>query len=246
MFLSTSSVTTALVLCLAITNVEAITKCTKDENTCGCKTEKGTISLKKYADKGFKDSDPGTAYVYYWNPCKDFTIGSSGIPPVTASCVQEISQYEHYDCGSHKTLQTSADKDGNAVFNMDSADTTRHSVVTCRCQEGAGDVFKFIREDPMTPGIYYMSLTGDTCCPQSGGGQGGSGGLSVGSVLLIVFFVVLVVYLVGGMVVQTVVRKAEGRERIPNLSLWTAVPGLIKDGIRFTCSCGKSKGYDSI
>jgi hypothetical protein len=48
----------------------------------------------------------------------------------------------------------------------------------------------------------------------------------------IVFFsrvvVFIFVYLVGGMVFQTVLRKAEGKERVPNIAFWSALPSLIK------------------
>ncbi|GFS01413.1 cation-dependent mannose-6-phosphate receptor [Elysia marginata] len=245
MRLSRTSTGSVLVLLVVFTNIEAITQCTKDEESCGCKTEKGTISLKKYADSPFQDTDPITAFTYYWSPCKDIAKGV-----ITASCVQEIGGNQHYDCGVHRTISTSVDSAGNAVFKMDAGDNKRHSFITCKCKANAVDLFHFEKEDPMIQGLYDMSLTGDSCCPKSGPapspGGGGGGGLSVGSILLIVLLVVVVVYLVGGVVLQTAVRKAEGKERIPNLSLWAAIPGLIRDGVRFTFSCGKSTHYDQI
>ena len=231
------------VLLAVSTCSQAITQCTYDASLCGCKTDKGVISLQKYTDSPFSSQDPKTTYTYYWSPCKDITKGT-----VTASSVQEISSSEHYDCGSFQTVTTTATS-GNAMFHLDAGDGLRHSLITCVCKENSVDVFTFDREDPVTPGIYDMSLTGDSCCPNAGpapGPTGGGGGLSVGSILLIVALVVVVVYLVGGVIVQTGIRKAEGRERIPNVSVWTAIPGLIRDGFRFTFSCGKSTHYDQI
>ncbi|KAL8609024.1 hypothetical protein ACOMHN_065250 [Nucella lapillus] len=42
------------------------------------------------------------------------------------------------------------------------------------------------------------------------------------------FFSVLLVYLVAGVMFMKFVRKAEGKEVVPNYSIWTAIPGLIK------------------
>ncbi|RUS70814.1 hypothetical protein EGW08_021421 [Elysia chlorotica] len=224
---------------------QAITKCTFVPSSCGCNTDKGLISLEKYADSPFSDQDPITSYTYHWSPCKDITKGS-----ISASCFQEIPSSFSYDCGAFSTTKTSV-KDGNAVFQLDASDGTRHSTITCTCRQNAADVFKFDSEDPMSPGNYALSLTGEICCPKSapgpsGGGGGGDGGLSVGSVLLIIALVVVVVYLVGGVALQIGVRKAEGKERIPNLSFWTELPGLVVDGFRFTLSCGKTAQYSPI
>ena len=41
---------------------------------------------------------------------------------------------------------------------------------------------------------------------------------------------VVLVYLAGGLAFQKGVRKASGRDVIPNYSLWTALPGLVKVG----------------
>ena len=42
------------------------------------------------------------------------------------------------------------------------------------------------------------------------------------------FLVVVVLYLAGGVAVQAGVRKARGKERMPNIEFWSALPGFIK------------------
>ncbi|KAL8609023.1 hypothetical protein ACOMHN_065249 [Nucella lapillus] len=98
-----------------------------------------------------------------------------------------------------------------------------------------------------TPGLrHVMTLKSHYCCY-----GGGKAGLSVGSILVIVFFSLLLVYLVAGVMFMKFARKAEGREVVPNYSIWTAIPGLIKDGVLFTfrraCSlCGRRGTYDKV
>ncbi|KAJ8025223.1 hypothetical protein HOLleu_35369 [Holothuria leucospilota] len=67
------------------------------------------------------------------------------------------------------------------------------------------------------------------------------------------FSCLLFVYLVAGVLYMKFIRKAEGKEVIPNYSMWVQVPGLVKDGGKFTYSrigqlCGKKSPstYDNI
>ena len=184
-----------------------------------------------------------TGYTYYWSPCKDITRGE-----ITSSCLQEDSMGNGFDCGAHKFFHTEV-QGGNAAFHMDASDNQRHSETVCFCKPGGKDTFKFEMEDPDIQGLYDLSLTGDSCCSKSGPGPGslsGAGGLSIGSIVLIIVLVVVIVYLLVGLVVQSAVRKAKDRERIPNVSFWSLLPGLVRDGFKFTFSCGKSSSYQQI
>ena len=53
------------------------------------------------------------------------------------------------------------------------------------------------------------------------------------SIFLFRFFSLLIVYLVAGMIFMKFVKKAEGKEVIPNSSFWFSIPGNIKVS-RFT------------
>lgn len=229
-----------LVVTTRLASGQQITKCTFDESVCGCKTDQGYISLRQYMDKPLYAQDSSQGYEYHWNPCKDFTMGT-----VTAGCIQHLPNMDDYDCGTHKSTTTSVES-GNAVFELKAADNLRISKITCVCKSNAVDVFELEGEFP--PGTYDFQLTGDSCCqgaaPPSSSGK--SDGLSPGSILLIIFLVAVVVYLVGGVAFQTGIRKAKGKESLPNINFWTTVPGLIKDGFRFTFSCGKQTSYQSI
>ena len=55
--------------------------------------------------------------------------------------------------------------------------------------------------------------------------------------------VAVIGYLVGGIVFMKFVKGAEGKEIIPNVTLWMGIPGLIKDGALFIKS--KLTGFKS-
>ncbi|XP_046983635.1 cation-dependent mannose-6-phosphate receptor-like [Schistocerca americana] len=80
-------------------------------------------------------------------------------------------------------------------------------------------------------------------------GAAADGGLSTGSVLCILLFVFLGVYFVGGALALRLLRGATGREMVPNIEFWSALPELVKDGVTFTlngCRVRPANLYDSI
>ncbi|KAK3794682.1 hypothetical protein RRG08_056698 [Elysia crispata] len=236
----TPSLATILSIVALTSAQEQITECTYDADSCGCKTDQGYINLRSYEDKPLYAKDPIQDNEYHWNPCKDFQMGT-----INSACIQHLPAGDDYDCGSHDTTKTSVEE-GNAVFQLVSGDLARLSKITCICKKNAVDVFSFEGEFP--PGTYDMQLSGDSCCPGAAPPSSDSSGddLSPGSILLIIFLVAVVLYLIVGVVVQTAIRKARGKESLPNVIFWSALPGLIKDGFLFTFSCGKQTGYNKI
>lgn len=67
--------------------------------------------------------------------------------------------------------------------------------------------------------------------------------LTGGEVLLIIFFCgFLIPYLAFGALYMRMRHGASGADLIPNRELWMSIPGLIKDGFRFTMSGFKTTG----
>ena len=62
--------------------------------------------------------------------------------------------------------------------------------------------------------------------------KGGSGGV----VFIIILLVAPTVYFAGGFIFNWKVKNLEGRERIPHVDFWAGLPGLIKEGARFSKS----------
>jgi len=58
--------------------------------------------------------------------------------------------------------------------------------------------------------------------------------LGADSIILILLFVAIFVYIVGGISFKKYRMGATGWDMIPNLGFWTALPGLVKDGIVYT------------
>jgi len=70
----------------------------------------------------------------------------------------------------------------------------------------------------------------------------GKGGLSVGSILLIIVLCLLVVYFVAGVLFNKFKRQLTGVEIIPNVTFWTSIPGLVKDGVMFLVNKVRNRG----
>jgi len=80
----------------------------------------------------------------------------------------------------------------------------------------------------------------------NGGGSVGAGGMSTGTVMCIVLLVTIVVYIVGGILVNKYARKIEGSSLFPNHSFWTAFPGYVKDGFKFSFGKLTRKEYETL
>ncbi|RUS84635.1 hypothetical protein EGW08_007607 [Elysia chlorotica] len=128
---------------------QGLTSCEYDADSCGCKTNKGLISLKKYEDKGLTYVDTSSSAEYTWNPCKDVSIGLTD-----AACIQAFPPILSYDCGTHDST-TSSVKSGYATFNLKATVESRQSEIKCTCK--SGEKFSFVKEDP--PGYYYLEWT---------------------------------------------------------------------------------------
>ncbi|KAK3791354.1 hypothetical protein RRG08_012536 [Elysia crispata] len=226
----------------------------KKINSCSCKLDDGTvIDLSPVADSGkakFLDQwDTNYVSQYSYNPCKEFSEGScSGVS------VCQYTGSDYYECGTQSSATFSNDPKNPNVVNIQYQSlggdgVTRTSQVTLNCVQSGPDSLDVLGENPTTPAFYNFQLNSVHCCPKKGGsgGSAAAAGISIGSILVIIFFVVLVSYFALGVAFQKFVRKASGREVVPNVNLWVATPGLIKDGALFVVKRGKYSGeYNKI
>ena len=133
----------------------------------------------------------------------------------------------------------------------DDGSATRNGYIKVQCS-GTDQGFA-TKGDSNQPSFYEI----DAIAPCSGGAapigptgtpdhqkdddsaEGGAGGI-----LLIISFSGLVVYFGAGFMYNWKHKNLEGKERIPNLEFWTGLPGLIKEGCRFTLAKVKrDEGY---
>ncbi|BFY98708.1 hypothetical protein BsWGS_01748 [Bradybaena similaris] len=214
---------------------QGFTSCSYNLN-CTANTNLGIIDLNR-ASKGssYQFTDTVTGNTYNWEPCSDFTLYG-----ITAGAMQlEPGKYS-IPIGVHRLASCDTTADGFVRFNM-KTDNYWFTYVTCIC--GGGDIFIFESENPNSN--VNFQFTSNACCTNYSP-PATSSTISPGTMLVIVFFSVLLLYLVLGTVYQVAIRQSQGRDRIPNIALWSSVPGLVKDGFIFTFTCGRRGGYGQV
>jgi len=229
-------------------------------NACGA----GSISLTgltKTSGTDYTGSDG--VYEYYMNVCAAALYGG-------ADCSQKgfaICQYAGSTfvaslgtwnlaswASASSTVVTATLTDGDKCYQGgDWITRTAHVQFTCghsstsptfSIAEGANCVFNL--------GLNANCGSGPAPPdPSSSGGKGPDGtssGLSGGSVFLIILVVLLPIYIAAGCVYKTKTKGTSGVESCPNVDFWRDLPGLVKDGFRFTFSkCrGGSSSYNQV
>ncbi|XP_025096366.1 uncharacterized protein LOC112565231 isoform X2 [Pomacea canaliculata] len=180
----------------------------------------------------FKDvvSSSFNGWKFSWNPCIPFTEGNCRN---VAVCELSDDGYAFYNLGTQDSAWfLTVSGVFQLSYNASDEGFPRVTYVTLVCDPSQEKTLDAL--GPLYSATYGFVLTSKYCCPRRE-----TTGLSAGSILLIVFFVLLFVYIVGGVAFQVGVRKSSGKEIIPNYTWWFSLPTLIKDGVKFTVSCGK-------
>lgn len=128
-------------------------------------------------------------------------------------------------------------------YTANTGGTTRTTRVILTCDENVEADLIVTGESTTEPLLYDMTLKSKYACARAVVGSS----LSIGSILLIVAVGCTFLYLICGVIFQTVIRKAEGRERFPNYIFWVGFPKYVRDGVLFVVRRGNiSKSYDNI
>lgn len=138
-----------------------------------------------------------------------------------------IYNYEIGKCdylGNERTTQFS--KDGRSIiFNNNPSS----SVVMLVCAESEDKLQVYSLENPNRIVLAFYSR--NACMKELE-----HHGRSFGSNLLIIFFTMTIFYLVLGICTKKFLMGATGAEVIPNITFWTDLPNLVKDGWAFVLS----------
>jgi len=118
----------------------------------------------------------------------------------------------------------------------------RHAILKLTCSADTEKTFT-ITENPQCTHNIAMNIR--AACPLDFTPSGAEGGLSDGSLFLILFLVFTILYFVGGFVFKTKKKGTSGIESIPNIDIWQQIPGLVKDGCKWTHMMIKTKGQAS-
>ncbi|KAL3831858.1 hypothetical protein ACJMK2_023555 [Sinanodonta woodiana] len=216
-------------------------KCSKT-GPCSCQTEDGgkldlhPISKTDGTPQFLDIDDPSGQDQFSWNPCKPFNEGTA-IDVMVVQSRFGVPRRFYYNLGTEDSANF-LDTDAGLVLQY-SADalkenTLRTSIFKLICDQSQEGTLTALGERGQQA-IYDFELRSKYACI-----QGGSSSISAGTVLCIVFFVLVFVYIVGGILFQTFVRKATGKERFPNYDMWRHFPIYVKTGIVFIFRRGKN------
>ncbi len=130
------------------------------------------------------------------------------------------------------TLENQLDDDDNPIRT--------ELTITCSETESVPITVRTMKTNML---LFEIKMNHPAGCPVSGGGGGGSGGLSGGWIFIIILLSVTAFYVILGCVINVAVRKrAFGKDACPNAGFWGSIPGLVKDGFKWTAGklgCGK-------
>jgi len=216
-----------------------------------CKGKVGSYSYdlsglaKKLGNAEVSVVDP-SGQTYYYKPCGwvSSNIQCQTATDTTPAVCQKDNRGQYNDCGSQSTAKISAlpatqggEGDGFTLTVTGGTDS-RLSEIYFKCDQNADPgAFKFVLEPQAR--TYQFQFATKYACPAGGGnnGNGGGGGdddgLAGGWIFIIILSSLLVLYLIGGVAYNKFIAHKEGKELIPNVEFWVALPVYVKDGHLF-------------
>ncbi|XP_065845840.1 uncharacterized protein [Oscarella lobularis] len=237
----------AFVLQFSLVAVSASRYDCRKTGTCSCAFENGsTIDLSPLQASNrsqvprFRNVKDNGENTFDFNPCFDFTnekcknttvcLIPSGVNVGINIGQSEGNQFGLTDGGiNDPTPHVIITYMGVPTDNI-----TQNSKVILQCNSDVEGHLEAYGEN--LPNEYEFVLVSKHCCPVGGGTP-----LSPGSISIIVVFVFVLVYLIVGALYMKAGKGASGRDVIPNYSFWASLPGLCKDGVKFTFCCGNIK-----
>ncbi|CAH0726976.1 unnamed protein product, partial [Brenthis ino] len=234
-----------------------ISVCTADEcvpkGPCSCEFSNGTgidlapaVKATFYETQIYQLKNNGSQYelsTYYYHPCFDVLLKINATASVN-TCTKPLSICRHknimnfnqssnsfkIDDGNNEFLgQTNISKfsaDGKSIVYFNPPSET---VVMLVCAQVEGNLQVHSEAEPDDLVLAFYSR--DACLKQLN--EPSDAGRSVGSTLLVIFFSFVILYLVLGICTKKFLMGATGLEVIPNLSFWSDLPNLVKDGWAF-------------
>jgi len=223
-------------------------------NACGA----GSVSLTGLTKTGSNNDYTGSdfEYTYYMNVCAASTYGGAacggagyGICQYNTALSSFVASLGTWTSAAWvaigTTTVTATMTDGTECYVAQQW-IKRTAIVTFTCGSTTANTFT-ITEDTSTC-TFNIGLPANCGSGPAPGPDGPKGGLSGGTVFLIILLVLIPVYIAGGCVYKMKTKGTTGMESCPNVDFWRDLPGLVKDGFRFTFSkCrGGSGSYNQV
>ncbi|KAL4222526.1 hypothetical protein ACF0H5_018565 [Mactra antiquata] len=244
---------TCILIYINVSTLQVTAQDCYGQDQCSCAFEDGTkVMLNSLGNSDgtpkFKDikGDDGSKYSY--NPCYPFSEGQGCAQ--AAAC--ELDQLGNADViGEAQSAKFTYDGSDVIVGYSAGHGILTTTQITLKCDHSACTPSL---KAAGSSGLNLYALTLTTVCACPGGCDengpiscttgGTAGGLSAGSLILVILATFVFIYLVGGTLFLALGRNARGTEMVPNVSFWTSLPGLIKDGFMFTLRpCTRRNGY---
>ncbi|XP_029645661.1 uncharacterized protein LOC115219638 [Octopus sinensis] len=201
------------------------------KDSCSCTFQDGTeINLH------FLDTKPRPRFTTNsqfencsWNPCTGYTVGhtkdvamamNGGVLGLQAGA-------------SFRTFETND-------FGIYYSST---GVVILNCSDNMRTNFKM--KDICPLGTFPCFEYSGPCHPKTPHVPVEPKRLSTGSIILIVTFSIIIVYIVGGCLVTSFCLNSTGMQRCPNVTLWSKLGSLTKDGFSYASSKVKPSSRSS-
>ncbi|XP_071508229.1 cation-dependent mannose-6-phosphate receptor-like [Diadema antillarum] len=226
---------------VSILTVDAQVVCQKETN-CRC-----TLS----DNSGYYDLGPmveGTAapfftiipaetptVTYMYDPCRDFSkVSPSSQCNDVAVCKESDNVYSNL--GIHSTSSFIYIPDTSTPMrivyhNGKSGNESVNTTVQLYCDDTGISQLLFRQS---TKSVYLFQLRSPFACLKP---VSTSKGLTPGGIICIIFVVVVFVYFVGGFIYLFFFKFESGTKTIPHYEFWSSLPGLIRDGFVYICTC---------
>ncbi|XP_060070729.1 uncharacterized protein LOC132550654 [Ylistrum balloti] len=260
------SLTQTLCLILVIL-IRCTTGIAKEEecvqiSSCSCQFSDGTtidlspLSSTDVNTPRFYDVPvtPGGDDMFSWNPCVDFIQPSSSTCEGVAVCHIHLAPplAIYFNLGTTDSAVFSTNDAGQVVVSYQHIDPgtptiQRSSHIALFCDQTEDGKFVPLFELEPGSGEFHFELHSKYTCYGDNTDEDTEEPFSVGTIICLSVLVLLLVYVIGGVSYNTLYKKNAGMEKIPNVSLWRMLPGLIKDGFLFVFTRGRMpEGYRDI
>ncbi|KAL3831678.1 hypothetical protein ACJMK2_023401 [Sinanodonta woodiana] len=202
-----------------------------DRNSCKCTFKDGSfVDLSSLGNTDstprFKDVVSPDGNFYSFNPCYGFNEGSGCTNAAICLIATEHRAYYMFANPSDGYFQNDPVSNTLVLYYFNQKAGVP-AIVDLICDKNAQN--PLFRTNGLTTRGLSLSLRSKWACT-----NGPTGSISAGTVLCIIFFSLLLAYLTGGMVFMRFRKNARGLEIVPNVTLWKSIPGLIKDGVKFS------------
>jgi len=170
--------------------------------------------------------DQDAQWSYTVSPClNNIPCAAPCTSPGAGYCQFNVQNPSTIFCiGTSVSAKEKAGGGGVEIRYRDEQDD-RTGVVTINCDPAATTPTNIKAVSPVTKDGYTFSFSSAAACPKSG--------LSGGTIFLIIFFSCILLFVIGGVIYNLAVNKAEGAQLFSHIGYVKVGLGLSQEGVMF-------------